>query len=329
MHHSAPPMTTLAPCTHDRQFHQASPQAERSTRWVVVLTAATMVLEIAAGWWFNSMALLADGWHMGTHALAIGLASAAYWAARHWARDPRFTFGTWKIEVLGAFASALFMAGVAALMVIESLQRMWAPEALASPQAMAVTVLGLAVNLLSAKWLGHGHAHGHHTHQHDHHHGHDHQHHELEHPEHDHGHEDLNLKAAYLHVLADAATSVLALLALAGGWWLGWGWLDPVMGLVGAALVAVWALGLLRQSARVLLDGEMDNDLSAQAQQALTSAAQRWRVEDMHLWRVGAQAYAITVTASTADTEVNADTLRACLAPLPMIVHTTIEVRRR
>jgi cation diffusion facilitator family transporter len=199
---------------------------------------------------------------------------------------------------------------------------MWAPEAIAYPQAMAVTLLGLAVNLLSAKWLGHGHAHAHNTHHLDHHH------HEHEHPDHDHDHEDLNLKAAYLHVLADAATSVLALLALAGAWWLGWAWLDPAMGLVGAALVAVWALGLLRQSARVLLDGEMDNDVTAQAQQALSNATQRWRIEDMHLWRVGAQAYAITVTASTTDTEVNADTLRQCLTSLPMIVHTTIEVRR-
>lgn len=320
-------MTATAPCTHDRQFHQASRHAERSTRWVVALTAVTMVIEIAAGWWFNSMALLADGWHMGTHALAIGLASATYWASRHWARDPRFTFGTWKIEVLGAFASALFMAGVAALMVIESLQRMWTPEAIAYPQAMAVTVLGLAVNLLSAKWLGHEHGHGH-GHDHDrHHHDHDHGH----GASHDHangGHEDLNLKAAYLHVLADAATSVLALLALAGGWWLGWGWLDPVMGLVGAALVAVWALGLLRQSARVLLDGEMDNELSAQAQQVLASAEGHWHIDDVHVWRVGAQAYAATVTASTAHANVDADTLRARLAPLSMIVHMTIEVRR-
>ena len=319
------PITTLhhdmtaasAPCTHNRQFHHTNAAGERGTRWVVLITAITMVVEIAAGWWFNSMALLADGWDMGSHTLAIGVSSLAYLWSRKLAGDARFTFGTWKVEILGGFASAIFMAGVAALMVFESLARMLSPEAIQYREAMAVTVLGLVVNLISAKLLDHAH------HHHDHH-----DHSDRDHAHH-HGHGDLNLKAAYLHVLADAATSVFALLALAGGWWLGWAWLDPVMGLVGAALVGVWSIGLLRQTSVVLLDGEMRPDLVAQVTDSLQAASQgEGRLSDLHLWRVGENAYAAAITVDTDHPHLHSADLRQALASCPQIVHATIEVRR-
>jgi cation diffusion facilitator family transporter len=230
----------LSDWTHEHVFDAGNQAAERGTRAVMWLTAAMMVVEITAGWWFNSMALLADGWHMSSHAVAIGLSAFAYAAARRYARDPRFAFGTWKIEILGGFASAIFLLGVAAMMVFASVERILSPQPIHYQEAMIVAALGLVVNLVSAMILGGAHHHGHDHQHHDHHghhdHGHEHNHHE---------HHDLNLKSAYLHVIADAATSVLAIIALAGGWLYGWSWLDPVMGIVGAAWVAVWATGLL------------------------------------------------------------------------------------
>lgn len=207
-----------------------------------------MVLEITAGWWFQPMALLADGWHMSSHALAIGLSVLAYAASRRLARDTRFAFGTWKIEVLGGFASAILLLGVAVLMLVGSVERLLSPLPIRYAEAMVVGALGLAVNVACALILSRAHHGGHgHGHAHGHEHGHDHQ------------HTDLNLRSAYMHVVADAATSVLALLALAGGWLWGWAWLDPLMGIVGAVLVALWSRGLIRDTARVLLDREMDH----------------------------------------------------------------------
>ena len=217
----------LTPWVHDHRYPTDDTQrAERSTRVVMWITLVAMVAEIAGGWWFNSMALMADGWHMSSHAVAIGLSAAAYAAARRYASDPRFAFGTWKIEILAGFASAIFLLGVAMLMVVGSVERLLSPQPIHYREAVVVAVLGLLVNLGCAVILGRAHHHG------DHHgHGHAHQGHDHDHPHAD--HKDLNLQSAYVHVVADAATSVLAIVALVGGWMYGWSWLvvaGPVHG---------------------------------------------------------------------------------------------------
>jgi cation diffusion facilitator family transporter len=313
----------LRPFEHSHVFDHGNPQGEARTRWVLALTLLTMVGEVAVGWWTNSMALLADGWHMGTHALALGVAVLAYGLARRHARDPRYAFGPWKIEVLAGFASALALALVAVAIAAESLTRLWSPQLIAARMALQVAVLGLVVNLLSA-WLLHGADGGHADHHHDHEPGHVHDHHQGQgHPQ---GGSDLNLRAAYVHVLADALTSVLAIAALLGALWWGWWWLDPVVGLLGAAVIAVWAVGLLRQSARVLLDREMDHPIVAEVRSALQADGDT-QVADLHLWRVGREQFAL-VACVVADAPFTADEYRARLAPLRPIVHATIEVQR-
>ncbi len=305
------PTDNLSAWTHDHVFDTGNALAERST-WVVMwITAAAMVIEITAGWWFNSMALLADGWHMSSHAFAIGLSALAYAAARRYAQDRRFAFGTWKIEILGGFASAIFLLGVAAMMVVGSIERIVSPQAIQYREAIAVAILGLAVNLACALILGKAHHYGH-----DHHHGHDHPHH------------DLNLKSAYLHVIADAATSVLAIVALVGGWIYGWSWLDPVMGIVGAVLVAVWAKGLLVETGRVLLDREMDHPVVAEIREVVESGPQAddTRIIDLHVWRVGKEAYSCAIAVVTRDGALTPDAVRARLAVHEEIVHSTIEI---
>src|SRR5512132_2272434 len=245
----------LSQWQHPHAFHSGNRAGERRMWIVVAITAATMVTEIVAGMITGSMALLADGWHMATHVVALSIAGFAYLLARRWSRDERFAFGTWKIEVLGAFTSALLLGVVALAMVWESVHRLLRPESINFLPALVVAVVGLVVNLVSALVLeGQGHTHSppgheHHDHAHDHDHGHSHA---------SHGHDDLNLRSAYMHVLADAFTSVLAIVALAAGLWGGWQWLDPAMGIVGAGVIAWWARGLLSESARVLIDREMD-----------------------------------------------------------------------
>ncbi|PZX21824.1 putative cation efflux protein [Cupriavidus phytorum] len=315
----------LSAWTHSHAFDAGNRAAERGTRLVMVITAITMVAEIAAGLWFNSMALLADGWHMSSHALAIGLSAFAYAAARRYAGDWRFAFGTWKIEVLAGFASAVFLLCIAALMAAGSVERLFTPQAIHYREAMGVTALGLLVNLGCALILGghaHGHDHGHdHGHHHAHHHGHDHHHH----------HHDLNLRAAYVHVLADAATSVLAIVALAGGWWLGWSWLDPVMGLVGAVLVGRWAIGLMRQSGTVLLDREMDHPVVDEVREVLAGldhGDESTRVSDLHVWRVGRQHFACIVCLVTHDAALTPQRVREALSVHEELVHVTVEISR-
>ena len=309
---------------HPHVFNQPDHGAERRTRLVMWITLATMAVEIVAGWLTGSMALLADGWHMSSHALALGLAALAYTTARRFAHDTRFAFGTWKIEILGGYTSAVLLMGVAAMMVVGSVERLLNPEAIHYPEAMAVTVLGLAVNAVCALILGGGHHH-HHDHGHGHHHEHGHHNHEHEH---DHAQGDLNLRSAYVHVLTDALTSVLAIMALAGGWLWGWQWLDPAMGLVGAALVAYWARGLIVQTGKVLLDREMDHPVVAEIREALEADDHDTRVTDLHVWRVGQNAYAAAITVVTHAPALNADALRQRLAVHEEIVHTTIEIHR-
>ncbi|BAL22749.1 CDF family Co(II)/Ni(II) efflux transporter DmeF [Azoarcus sp. KH32C] len=313
-------------------FDTGNLAAEKGTRLVMAITAVTMVVEILAGWWYNSMALLADGWHMSSHALAIGLSALAYAAARRYASDPRFAFGTWKIEILAGFASAIFLIGVALAMVVGSVERLLAPQPIRFTEAIVVAVVGLIVNLVCALILAragqHGHDHGHH-HDHDHH-GHAH------HTHHHHSHEDahhhdLNLRAAYLHVVVDAATSVLAIVALLGGMLFGWNWLDPVMGLVGAVLVARWSQGLIRDTGKVLLDHEMDHPIVAEIRATL-GGHPAWQappqVIDLHVWRVGRNSFSVIIGLVSDDPVITPATVRGALAEHAELVHVTVEINR-
>jgi cation diffusion facilitator family transporter len=300
--------------SHSHVFDFSNPIAERRTRQVMWLTAAMMVVEIAAGTVFNSMALLADGWHMSSHALALGVSAAAYALARRMANDPRFAFGTWKIEVLGGYTSAVFLMGVAAYMGIESIARLVTPSAIRFDEAIPVAVVGLAVNVVSAWLLSTGEA------------GHDH-----DRPAHDHGHHhrhdhhDLNLRSAYLHVVADAVTSILAIAALIGGKYLGAAWLDPVMGLVGTLLVGRWAWGLLRDTGRVLLDAEMDAPVVEEVREVVRGLPQPTTVRDLHVWRVGKGKYACILSLSTGAV-LDTDAVRRALSGHEELVHVTVEV---
>jgi len=302
---------------HSHTFDSGNPMAERSARLVMWITLATMLVEIVAGVVFNSMALLADGWHMATHAFAIGLSALAYAMARRYATDTRFAFGTWKIEILAGFTSALMLIVVAVAMVWESIGHLLRPEPISFNEAMLVAVLGLAVNLLCAFILGGAHHHGH---DHDHADGHAHA--------HDHG-EDINLKSAYVHVLTDAATSILAIAALAGGAFFGWQWLDPAMGIVGAILISTWAVRLLRDSSRVLLDCEMDHPVVAEVREAIEQHpawSANTRIADLHLWRVGKSRFAVIVGLVTHDAGLNPADVRAALAQHEELVHVSVEI---
>ena len=304
--------TTAAQWQHSHVFDEGNPLAERNTKWAVVLTAVMMVAEISGGWIYNSMALLADGWHMSSHALALGLSVLAYAAARRYAQDTRFAFGTWKIEVLGGYTSAIFLVGVAALMLYQSVERLISPTPISYDQAISIAAVGLSVNLICA-WLlrgGHDHHHGHDSHGHDGHH-----------------HQDLNLRSAYLHVLTDAATSVLAIIALFGGKLWGANWLDPVMGIVGAGLVSAWAYGLLRDTGRVLLDAEMDAPVVAQIREVVATAPLQAQITDLHVWRVGKGKYACILSLYTED-EDTPDDFKRLLGVHEELVHLTVEMNR-
>lgn len=313
--------TELARLSHDHVFDTGNAAAERGSRTVMWITAAMMVLEIAAGWWFNSMALLADGWHMSSHALAIGLSALAYSSARKYSKDKRFAFGTWKIEILAGYTSAVFLLGIAVLMVVSSVERIFSPQPIHYRDAMIIAVLGLVVNVVCAFILGDAHDHGH---AHGHSHGHDHG----SHGKQEDAHHDLNLRSAYVHVIADAATSALAIVALAGGWIYGWAWLDPVMGIVGAALVAVWAKNLIVSTGKVLLDREMDAPVVEEIREVIATSSQSpdTRLVDLHVWRVGKDAYSCAMSLITSDPGMTARHVREQLAVHEEIVHATIEV---
>jgi cation diffusion facilitator family transporter len=295
---------------------------------VVGITLAMMVAEIAGGLAFGSMALLADGWHMGTHAAALGVAAFAYAYARKHARDPRYTFGTGKVGALGGFASAVGLAVVALLVFGESAARLARPVGIHFDQAIAVAVIGLLVNLGCALLLrehDHGHDHGdEHAGAHDHAHG-DHAHaadHAGAHPT----HRDHNLRAAYLHVVADALTSVLAIAALLAGKVLGWTFMDPVMGIVGSVVISRWSIGLLRDTGAVLLDAEVAAARTAAMRRSLEAEGDD-RVADLHVWRVGPRHLAAIVSVVTSTPRSPAH-YRARLRGFEDLVHLTVEVHR-
>ncbi|MBC7952887.1 MAG: CDF family Co(II)/Ni(II) efflux transporter DmeF [Rhodospirillaceae bacterium] len=293
--------------THSHRFQTGGEAgAERRTKAVAALTIVMMVAEIIVGMATNSMALLADGFHMSTHAGALGIAAFAYWHARKHADDRRYTFGTGKVGALAAFASAIILGMVALLMVWESGNRLLSVQAIGFDEALWVAALGLAVNVVSAFILGGGHSHDH---------GHDHGHH----------HHDHNLRAAYVHVLADAFTSVLAIAALLFGKYLGWWWLDPLMGLVGAAVIAKWAWSLIGQSGGVLLDKSDDRALEAEVRDAIEAEADN-RVADLHLWQIGPGHWAAIVAVVTDNPRPPAH-YRALLGKVHELSHVTIEVQ--
>jgi len=302
---------------HSPRLDAGNPLAERNVRRAMWLTAVMMVIEIAGGWWFNSMAVLADGWHMSSHALALGLSAFAYSFARRHAANRRYAFGTWKVEVLGGYTSAIVLLGIAALMTYQSIERLVTPQAIHYDEAIVIAIVGLLVNLICAWWLR-----GHHEEGHDH--DHDHEHEYAQGHEH---HQDLNVRSAYVHVLADAATSVLAIFALLGGRIFGAAWLDPAMGLAGAVLVAVWASRLLRDSGRVLLDAEMDAPVVAEIRAVIEQGKVPAQITDLHVWRVGRAKYAVVVSVAT-DSGENGEYFRRALCVHEELAHVTVQVDR-
>lgn len=306
----------LSAWQHDHLFDQGNAAGERGTRAVMWLTGVMMVVEIGAGWWLNSMALLADGFHMSSHTVAIGLSAIAYAVARRQALDRRYAFGTWKIEVLGGFASAILLLAFVAIMVCGSIERLLSPSPIRYEGAIGIAIVGLLVNIVSALILGNAHRHDPgYTHAH---HSHEAQHH------------DLNLRSAYVHVMADAATSVLAIIALLGGMKFGWQWLDPLSGMAGATVVALWARRLIVDTGKVLLDREMDDPVVGEIREAVEQGGREsaTRIADLHVWRVGKAAYSCALTLVTHDEGLTPATVRAWLARHEEVAHVTIEIHQ-
>jgi cation diffusion facilitator family transporter len=296
---------SIAPWTHDHVFlGSRHTRHERRTWLVVALTATMMVSEIAVGWFSGSMALLADGWHMATHAAALGIAALAYLFARRQAGNSRFTFGTGKFGDLAAFSSAIILAMIAIQIAYESVVRLIHPVPIAYSEAIAVAILGLFVNLVSAWLLRDDHDH----------HGHD---------DHGHDHHDNNLRAAYVHVLADAATSILAISALAVAMLSKWVWADPAVGIIGSLVIASWAYGLIRASGAVLLDVNADENLGSVIRERIETKGDR--VTDLHLWQVG-PGHRAAVISVISDNPLPPATYKRRLGGLRGLSHVTIEV---
>lgn len=296
--------------THDHVFlGSAHDENAKRTLWVVALTVVMMIGEITAGYITGSMALLADGFHMATHAGALGIAAAAYVYAKRHASSQRYSFGTGKVGDLGGFASALILGMVSLGIGVESVMRLMQPTEVQFGTAMLIAIAGLIVNIVSALLLGHGHSHGY-----DHDHGHAHAHHG----------NDNNLKSAYVHVIADALTSVLAIAALLAGRYLGWVWLDPVMGIVGAIVIARWAWTLMGATAGVLLD-QTDAHVAEEIRELVEKPGDA-TITDLHVWRVGPQAHAAIVSV-LGESTANADSIRERLNPVHEVSHLTVEFR--
>jgi cation diffusion facilitator family transporter len=290
---------------HSHDFSVKNKKGERRTQYVLILTAVTMVVEIIAGSVYGSMALLADGWHMGTHVAAFVITIFAYRYARKHSNDPAYAFGTGKVNVLGGFASAIALAVVALVMLVESLQRIIDPQEIHFDEAIAVACIGLLINVVSAFLLKDDHRYAHQN-------------------DHDHHRRDHNLRAAYLHVLADALTSLLAIVALVSGKYLGWNWLDPIMGIVGAIIITRWSYGLLKQTSPILLDASIDEEYQQAIKEKIEKESDN-RISDIHIWKVGANHYAAIIALVTHYPNT-ADHYKKLLSGFNKLSHVVIEV---
>ena len=310
---------------HQHQFANINNDGERNTRYVLYLTLITMIAEIAAGTIYGSMALLADGWHMGTHAAAFMITLFAYRYAKKHANNPNFTFGTGKVSVLGGFTSAIALGLVALIMLVESAVRIFNPQQIQFNEAIMVALIGLTVNVISVFLLkdhhshdhGHGHGHSHHDHSH-------HESHTSEQTDPSKGHHDHNLRAAYFHVLADALTSILAICALLLGKLYGLNWLDPVMGIVGSVIISRWAWNLLRQTAPILLDTSIEDKYKNMIVSEIESEEDH-QIADLHIWRVSADHYAVALSLVSHKPK-DADYFKSKLKKFDRLSHFTIEL---
>lgn len=292
----------LLGCPHDHDFLSEQHRSnERRTWFVIALTSTTMVVEILAGLLFGSMALLADGWHMASHASAMGVTALAYYWARKQKNNPRYAFGTGKIGDLAGYSSGLLLLLIALFMAYESIRRMLHPVTIHFNQAIVVAVIGLAVNLICASILKEDHPHHHEAHDHDH-----------------------NLRAAYLHVLADALTSILAIGALLFGKLWGWSFLDPIMGVVGAVVISRWSYGLMRETGRILLDYSQNEAMERQIREALGDGG-RTCIDDFHLWRLGPGHYSSIISLKS-EKRCSPDEFKNRLRHIPQLSHVTVEV---
>lgn len=302
---------SIAEWTHEHSFGQEQVKAgEPRTRLVIALTGSMMVVEIAAGLVFGSMALLADGMHMASHAAALTISAAAYLYARKYAHDHRFSFGTGKVNGLAGYTSAIILALFALSMAWQSVVRFFNPQPISFNQAILVAMIGLIVNLISVWILNSGNSNSHSA--------------EHRHSQHDHSHSDHNLRAAYLHVLADAMTSIFAILALLGGKYLGLVWMDPLMGIVGAILVGNWSFGLIRQTSRVLLDRQAPGEMRTAITASIESQDDN-RVCDLHLWAIGPGIFAAAISIVTASPKPPTE-YKKLLPDHLGLVHATVEV---
>ncbi len=306
---------------HDHAFGQDQKRpGEFRTIVVIVITALMMVVEIAAGLAFGSMALLADGLHMASHAAALSISAFAYVFARRNAHNPSYNFGTGKANALGGFTGAVLLLVFALLMISESVHRLVSPVSIAFNQAIGVAIIGLIINGISVFVLGHEDHHHHHDHGHSHDHGHDHEHHHDHHHHHDH-----NLKAAYLHVLADTLTSLLAIVALLTAKYFDWVWMDPIMGIVGAGVITKWSIGLLSQTSGVLLDKQGPTKLQEKIKARIESSTENTYVFDLHVWSIGPGIYSTTMIIVTPQPQTSTF-YKDLLGEMKQIVHITIEV---
>lgn len=306
--------TTLHNAEHSHNFNAGNNKAQKAVLYATILTFAMMFVEIIGGYIYNSMALLADGWHMSSHALALGIAFFAYIVANRYANDTRFCFGTYKIEVLSGYTSAILLVLVAVFMAQHCIERLINPVEIAYKEAISIAFVGLFINLVCAYLLRDSH-----DHHHDHSHHRDHSH------SHNHAHEDLNLKGAYLHILADALTSVLAIIALCGGMLFDIVWLDCAMGIFGSILVLIWAINLIKETCKILLDANMNDEIAGQVTKSVQEAG--LKILDLHISKVSKEKYALVLSLSRADTNLSVESIKTLLMrKCERLAHISVEM---